>query len=173
VIILRKVVSGGQTGADRAGLIVAREFGLETGGWLPKGCQTAAGPRPDLIEKYGMQEHPSPNYAARTYANAKDSDATIRLAMDFGSRGEICTLNAIKRYHKPWTDIDLAKPRPPVEVAEWLTEHQVGILNVAGNSEKTFSGTFDLCTIYLRSVLSALGLDSRVGNQWDDILEGI
>lgn len=49
-----QIISGGQTGADQAGLAAAKELGLETGGWLPKGCITDEGRRPDLLALYGM-----------------------------------------------------------------------------------------------------------------------
>ena len=155
--MLRKVISGGQTGADQAGLRVGDEFGMEMGGWMPKGFTTLDGPRPDLAEKYNLKEHDHPSYVPRTYRNAKTADGTIRLAGDFTSRGEKCTLNAIRQFKKPHIDVDLKDPRPPSEVADWIKENNIEVLNVAGNAETTFPGTGDLAEEYLSLVMEELG----------------
>lgn len=150
--MLRKVISGGQNGADQAGLRVAKEFQVETGGWIPAGWRTLDGSRPDLGKDYGLVCHSSDSYVPRTYANARDSDGTVRLAADFGSRGEICTLKGIKQYKKKWLDIDLKNPPPPEAMADWLCDHDISVLNVAGNSEQTFAGCGEAAELYLRSV---------------------
>lgn len=99
---LTTVISGGQTGADQAGLVVASRFGLKTGGWMPKGFRTLQGLRPDFGPKYGIKEHTSPEYAPRTEKNVQDSDGTVRLAVNFQTAGEVCTLKAILRHKKPY-----------------------------------------------------------------------
>lgn len=71
------IVSGGQTGADRAGLRAAREMGLRTGGWMPKGFRTEEGADPETAQKYGLQEMPTTGYKERTMANANMGDATV------------------------------------------------------------------------------------------------
>ena len=71
-----KVISGGQTGADQAGLAAAARFGIPTGGWMPRGWKTAAGPDPELGRRFGLREHAG-DYADRTEASARDSEATI------------------------------------------------------------------------------------------------
>lgn len=142
--MLKKVVSGGQTGADISALIVAKKYGLETGGWIPKGFRTQVGPKPIYAELYGLVEHESSSYVPRTYANVKDSDGTLRIAGDLFSAGEIQTLKAIKQYDKPYMDIDVLQGHSwkdlAVRVRLWIEEYNIQILNVAGNSEKTFPG---------------------------------
>jgi hypothetical protein len=65
-----------------------------------------------MLEVYGMKEH-SGGYAARTEANVKDSDGTIRLAKNFKSAGEKCTLRAIKKwFRRPHFDVDASNPGP-------------------------------------------------------------
>jgi len=154
--MLRKIISGGQNGADQAGLRVAKEFQVETGGWIPAAWRTLDGPRPDLGTDYGLICHSSDGYVPRTLANARDSDATVRLAYDFGSKGEICTLNGIKKHKKKYFDIDLSNPPPPEEMANWLCENNISVLNVAGNSESTFAGCGQKAEEYLRSVLQIM-----------------
>ena len=68
------IVSGGQTGADRAGLDFAIENGIPHGGWCPNGRKAIDGP---IDEKYQLEETPSSNYPQRTEWNARDSDATV------------------------------------------------------------------------------------------------
>jgi predicted Rossmann-fold nucleotide-binding protein len=152
---LYKVVSGGQTGADLAGVLVAKHFGLKTGGWMPKGFKNQVGYHPDYATIFGMKEHPDPGYKERTWANARDSDGTVRFAGNFGSPGEICTLNGIRKYDKPYFDVDITDPRPIKEFAEWLEENDIEVLNVAGNAESTFKNAETETAVYLIKFFSA------------------
>lgn len=161
-MMLKKIISGGQTGADQAGLFVAKKFGLQTGGTLPCGCRTLDGPRRDLLELYGMVEHKSDSYVPRTIQNVKEADGTIRLAADFGSPGEICTLKAIEKYKKPYFDVDLTDPPNPQEAADWINANQIVTLNVAGNAERTFRGCFFRSQSFLTQLFFTLGLEMTI-----------
>ena len=140
--MIYKIISGGQYGADQAGLKVAMDLGLQTGGMCPLGWKTKFGPRPQLA-KLGLVEHPtSDNYAIRTAWNVKNSDATVRFAFDFDSAGEVCTYKAIKKYNKPHFDINLedvisGNNLYVIDIANFFDQYNVGILNVAGNCGKT------------------------------------
>ena len=72
--MIKKIISGGQTGADRAALDVAIKLGIRHGGWIPKGRKTEDGP---LSDKYQLQEMPTASYPARTEQNVIDSDGTL------------------------------------------------------------------------------------------------
>jgi len=159
---MMKVISGGQNGADQAGIRAAKACGFETGGWLPQGCKTLDGPRPDLLTEYGMKEHSSSLYPPRTEANVKDSCGTIRFARTFSSAGEKCTLRAIKWFNRPYLNVDINKPIDKQEVLSWLKEHDIKTLNIAGNSEETAPGIGDFVFKYLMGVFSDLknGLDN-------------
>jgi predicted Rossmann-fold nucleotide-binding protein len=74
VTLLKKIISGGQTGVDRAALDVAMRLGIAHGGWIPKGRLTEAGPLPP---HYQLQEMPTTDYDARTEKNVLDSDGTL------------------------------------------------------------------------------------------------
>lgn len=165
---LRKIISGGQTGADEAGLYVGKRFGLPTGGTIPKGFRTLMGPREELGVLYGLIEHESDNYVPRTYQNVRDSDGTVRLAGNFESRGEVCTLKAITRYGKPHFDVDLADPCCTADFVKWLEDAKIETLNVAGNAEQTFKGAFDRSVAYLTEALFDIGLEMILTD--DDIL---
>ena len=160
-MILKKIISGGQTGADQAALVAAKRFGMETGGWMPKGFRTLEGPCPGLAEEFGMREHTQADYKWRTSQNVWNADAALRFAENWASPGEKCTLRAIKGHRRPYLDVNVPKGAPLSEAAQkaslertraWLIEHQVQTLNVAGNSEKTAPGI----GIFVESYLTAL-----------------
>jgi len=131
--VLEKIVSGGQTGADRAALDVALELGLATGGWIPRGRRAEDGPIP---ERYaGLVETPSDAYALRTERNARDSDATLVLSFGTPVGGSALTVDCARRFGKPLLTLDLASCTSEEAVGlvrAWLAETQPATLNVAG-----------------------------------------
>lgn len=133
-LLPERVISGGQTGADQAGLIAARRFGIPTGGWMPKGFLTRRGPAPELAREFRLREHTG-GYADRTEANVRLADGTLRFAATFETLGEKCTLKWLRHHRKPYLDIDRAAPPPIEEVAAWIKRHNVKVLNVTGNVE--------------------------------------
>lgn len=155
------IVSGGQTGADACGLRAGRRLGLKTGGHAPEGWKTLDGPAPWLGTEFGLVEF-GRDYPPRTARNVHRSDATCRLAEDFLSPGERCTLKAITKYGRPYLDISLSRSSGSLRVVhgydpgtgarasgeeqaaqllvDFLRRHKVRILNVAGNSLKTAPG---------------------------------
>jgi hypothetical protein len=153
---LKKIISGGQTGADQGGLIAAALRQIKTGGHAPHGYKTLEGTNYRLKAVFGLEEHPSPSYPPRTDANVKNSDATIRFAVKFNSPGEKCTLRAIRSHKKPYLDIDIENPLSPVEVADWIISNNVEVLNIAGNSEKTYLGMERFVVGFLLKVFDEL-----------------
>ena len=71
---IRKIISGGQTGADQAALDFAIDRGIPHGGWVPKGRKTETGMLP---EKYQLKEMETASYSKRTEQNVIDSDGTF------------------------------------------------------------------------------------------------
>jgi len=149
-----KIISGGQTGADEAGLIAAKKLGLETGGWMPCGFRTLNGKKSYFKDKYNMLEHTSYYYPPRTFLNVKESDGTIRFATNFESSGEKCTLKAIQQYKKPYFDVDLNKQEDQqiINLKSWLKCYSIKTLNVAGNSEQTSPGIQEKVVNFLEKV---------------------
>ncbi len=174
---LVKVISGGQTGADIGGLIAARLHNIPTGGWLPKGCKTQVGNFPQYLTLFNMQEHESPSYADRTFRNVRDSDATIRIAYNFNSPGEKCTFKAINLLQKPHMDIYVDKNNPKILWADvqcmvnFLQEKNVRILNVAGNSNRTWAGMQAYTTQFLSYCFMFMGFDrSKLPSEYNFLL---
>lgn len=121
---LRKIISGGQTGADRTGLECARALGLETGGTAPKGYKTENGPDHSLKD-FGVREALFADYPHRTRLNVLQSDATLWFGT-IGSPGYRCTKNAADEYARPfWVNPTRGEMRCMAEVYE--------VVNVAGN----------------------------------------
>jgi len=149
-----KVISGAQTGADRAALEAAKACGLETGGWMPQDFRAQDGNHPEFEKLYNIQEHRDYRYNGRTRQNVEDSDGTIRFASKWSSPGEKLTLRYIKAFAKPHLDIDISKPPSPAVVVRWLEDNNIKTLNVAGNSEGTSPGIQSFVRDYLEFVFS-------------------
>tara|TARA_Y100000034_G_scaffold43496_3_gene53126 strand:- start:42365 stop:42853 length:489 start_codon:yes stop_codon:yes gene_type:complete len=160
-----KIISGGQTGSDQAGLQAGKALGLETGGWIPKGFKTEKGSQYELQELYNLKEHTSDHYVPRTFANVKDSDGTIRIAKNFNSPGEKCTLKAILQYERPYIDVSMSDPRPISEVVAWLRENKIETLNVAGNRESTAPGIAAFAEEYLMQVIKEIKNEKSVDEE--------
>lgn len=151
---VRRVISGGQTGADQAGLRAAKASGRQTGGFINHGFKTLDGPNPSLAE-YGLVELDSPYYATRTAKNVEESECTLRFATDFNSAGEKCTLNAINKFNRAYMNINPNSPVPVANVLAWLTKEQISVVNVAGNSEQTSPGIGEFVEKYMKQLLAA------------------
>lgn len=142
-----KVISGGQTGVDRAALDRALHWELETGGWMPKNWLAQDGLHPEFQRLYGMQESSSVGYATRTKLNIFHSDATVRYATNWDSAGERLTLQSIRKFQKP--RFDIYNEDDVVKCVEWIKLHSFKVINFAGNSENTSPGIYrKACQIF-------------------------
>lgn len=131
--MIRKIVSGGQTGADRAALDVASGLGIPYGGWVPEGRLAEDGEipasYPDLVEA------PDADPSTRTVLNVRDSDATLILSHGDLYGGSELTASTASQAGKPWLHVDLARLSVPEAVREttrWLEATRPATLNVAG-----------------------------------------
>jgi predicted Rossmann fold nucleotide-binding protein DprA/Smf involved in DNA uptake len=148
---LEKIISGGQTGVDRAALDVAMELGILCGGWCPKGRRAEDGRIPD---SYPLQEASSPDYPFRTRLNVEDSDGTLILSGGSSQGGTALTLKLARKLNKPFLLVDLARNPEPSEVRHWVQKNQIRILNVAGPREGESAGIFEKASAFLREVLT-------------------
>jgi hypothetical protein len=153
---LKRVISGGQTGADRAALAAAKAAGIATGGWMPRGFRAQDGPQPEFAALYGIREHTSDRYPPRTTLNVKESDATLRFATVWDSPGEVLTRGMCSRYGKPQLEVTPGGKLTPADVAEWLVRNNVRVLNVAGNTERTSPGIEAFVCDFLAEVFRLL-----------------
>lgn len=145
-----KVVSGGQTGVDRAALDVALELGIPCGGWCPKGRRAEDGP---IAARYPLRETDSTEYPVRTERNVKDSDGTLILNLGPLEGGTALTLKFARTYNKPHLVLDLSEPGDPAFVREWLRNEKVCVLNVAGPPESARPGIYAKALEFLKTML--------------------
>jgi hypothetical protein len=136
--MLRRVISGGQTGVDQAAWRAARSAGLETGGQMPRGFATEDGPRPDFASSYGATANESDDAADRTVANAAVADATLILLDGSPGPGTALTIETCRRLNRIHRVVTLADD--PADVALWIMEQGGATLNVAGDRESTAPG---------------------------------
>lgn len=136
---LKKIVSGAQTGADQGGLSAAIRLGLDCGGYIPHGRRTYIGPLPiEMFELWKLTEHSSAGYPPRTEANVKLGDGTVLFGYT-DSPGCRLTIKLCKKYNRPY----LINPETPEEFNQWILDHNIATLNVAGNREETNIGIKD------------------------------
>lgn len=127
-----KIVSGAQTGVDRAALDAAMEAGILTGGWCPEGRKAEDGVIPDL---YRVEVLPGANYRQRTRRNVIDSDATVIVYFGFLSGGTQQTVVFCINEKKPYLLIDaqeLSIGRAALRIRQFIENRAITVLNVAG-----------------------------------------
>lgn len=148
-----KVISGGQTGVDRAALDAALERGLPCGGFCPRGRRAEDGRIPD---RYPLVERANPSYAARTWANVRAADVTLVLAPQPLSGGTRLSIEACQRLGKPFLVVDPADPEALARAKAWLCERRVAVLNVAGPRESQRPGIYACALAFLRALFASL-----------------
>lgn len=130
--MISKIVSGGQTGADRAALDVTLKYGFPHGGWCPKGRMAEDGP---IRSAYVLAESKSKNYLQRTEWNARDTDGTVVFTMKSAvTGGSKRTIDFAKKHTKPWLHLYPEMDEDPVEaLLRFVERHRIQTLNVAGS----------------------------------------
>ena len=151
-----RIVSGGQTGADRAALDFAIEYGYPHGGWAPRGREAEDGRIPP---KYQLTELPDGGYRQRTRRNVEDSDGTLIVNMGELDGGTLATRIFAEKAGKPYYVAqvdDEATDEMAASVLAWLRAHHIKTLNVAGPRESKRPGIYQQTTALLQAVDKAL-----------------
>lgn len=151
---MAKIISGGQTGVDRAALDAAGALGLPRGGWCPRGRRAEDGAIPPA---YPLCETASSDYVSRTRRNVREADATLILCRGDLSGGSGLTAALARRLGKPVLVVDLAGAGGTRRVRAWVRRHRVEVLNVAGPRESKCPGIQRQATRFLLRVLQGLG----------------
>jgi hypothetical protein len=146
------IVSGGQTGVDRAALDVAIAIGIGHGGWCPAGRLSEDGTVPS---RYDMQETDSREYPVRTEQNVIDSDATLILYEGRLKGGTLLTRRICVRLGKPFLVVRIDRDDAS-ETRQWLAQWQPATLNVAGPRESTSPGIFHRSMSFLLKILETV-----------------
>jgi hypothetical protein len=145
-----KILSGGQTGVDRAALDIALERGLPCGGWCPQGRRAEDGP---IAPRYPLDETPTRNYTERTQRNVRDSDGTLVLTRGSLQGGTALTVRLARRMKKPCLVLDLEQPPDVANVRQWAELNGVKVLNVAGPRASERPGIAVQAGRFLRELL--------------------
>jgi hypothetical protein len=149
---IRCIVSGGQTGVDRAALDVALGLGLPCGGWCPKGRKAEDGPIP---RRYPLFETPTAAYRQRTEWNVRDTDGTLVLCWGRATGGTALTIRLARRRRRPLLVLDLTLDPSPSRVRDWVRDRRIRVLNVAGPRESKSAGVHRRAVRFLRAVLTS------------------
>jgi predicted Rossmann-fold nucleotide-binding protein len=135
---LKKIVTGGQTGVDRAVLDVALELGIAVGGFCPRGRLAEDGV---ISQRYPLEETPSAEYSERTEWNVRHSDATLVLTPEAPTGGTLLTVEWAERLKRPVLVVE-PESQQREKVIAWLTHHRPGVLNIAGPRESIAPGIY-------------------------------
>lgn len=148
------IVSGGQTGVDRAALDAARALGYPCGGWCPAGRRAEDGP---IDGGYPLRETPARAYLQRTVRNVRDADASLIVHLGKIRGGTSYTAALARRLHKPLRVVDLSVGCDDPELVVWLTRFaEQGLLNVAGPRESQAPGIYRQSRAWLERLLILL-----------------
>lgn len=128
-LMIKRLISGGQTGVDRAALDVALALGIPCGGWCPKGRRSEDGVIPD---RYPLTETKTERYESRTELNVRDSDGTLVLNIGVLEGGTAYTVSMAEKHNKPCLVTDLDAPADISRIVSWIVDNHICILNVAG-----------------------------------------
>jgi len=151
--MIERIISGGQTGADRAALDVAIELGIPHGGWIPKGRKTEEG---RLSDEYHLLEATSTDYAQRTELNIVDSDATLIMSYGPLTEGSALTQELARKHRRPCLHIDLGEMSDSnaAEIINmWIDTRQIKILNVAGPRASSDPKIYEATRRVLKAVI--------------------
>ena len=155
-----RIISGAQTGVDRAALDAALAAGIDCGGWCPRGRRAEDG---RIATRYPVTETKSGDYAKRTRANVLDSEATLIILNDPAGRitgGTRLTVNLAEKAGRPLlivntatgTAIDLTA----AQIIGWIAQNRISVLNVAGPRESGSPGVYESALDLMGRVLAGL-----------------
>jgi hypothetical protein len=149
-----KIISGGQTGVDRAALDVALKHGIDCGGWCPPGRLDEVGRIPD---PYPVRELEHGGFTERTLQNVKDSDGTVIIYLAKLSGGTEQTVRFGEKQQRPYQLIDASKVSAEKAgrlIADFVRTHGINVLNVAGSRQSEWSGGYEYAFRALEIFLS-------------------
>lgn len=155
-----RIISGGQTGVDRAALDAALALDVPCGGWCPAGRRAEDG---RIANRYPLKETASGDYAERTKANIRDSDATLLIGFgrfEATSPGTHLTAEVAEKWGRPVFVARLTAKNGGYacisEIRSWIGEHGISVLNIAGPRESEAPGVYAAAHDLVLNLLTAL-----------------
>lgn len=152
MIRILKIISGGQSGVDRAALDFAMKNGIPCGGWCPKDRKAEDGL---ISEKYPLKEAPDSLYETRTKLNVQDRDGTLILFFQRMDEGTLLTFDQAQHIEKPVLTIDLFEggEEDLQKVRSWMNFNYLEIINIAGPRESNNTGIYERAMLFLNKLL--------------------
>ena len=169
--MIKKIISGGQTGADRGALDAAIQMGIAHGGWVPKGRVAEDGP---ISEIYQLQQMSTDSYPKRTEQNVMDSDGTLIISHGKLTGGSAYTRKMAMKHGKPWFHADMNKLptfHAAMIVEEWISKNQIEILNVAGSRASRDPFIYGLVTVIIELVVTLVTANKDKHEPSNDLRE--
>ena len=171
--MIKKIVSGGQTGVDRAALDAAIKFNIPHSGWCPKGRLAEDG---EIAAKYLLHETASSDYSERTKLNIKDSDGTLILVNETPikvSDGTLLTIDEATNTNKPLLIINLSQPLDINSFMVWIKKNNIQTLNIAGPRESQSQGIYQTSFKFFEIVFPLLSHQDNYAASCFDTKESI
>ncbi|BBM83492.1 putative molybdenum carrier protein [Candidatus Uabimicrobium amorphum] len=145
--MIQKIISGGQTGADRGGLDAAIKLNIDHGGWCPKGRRAEDG---SISSRYHLKETAGRDYRIRTEKNVVDADLTLVFTPGKATGGSLQTIQYARKHNKNCYHFDILCPKSEnMHLLHSLLVNFDGILNIAGSRESKFAGI----RVYVENIL--------------------
>lgn len=153
--MIEKIISGGQTGVDRAALDVAMELGVRCGGWCPAGRHADDGPIP---ARYPLQETADIDHTVRTESNVRHSDATLIVYRGDLHGGTAYAVEMARHLGRPVLAIDVEEPPDIEKITDWLRSAQVRTLHIGGPRESSRAGIYNQARSLITRIITAARL---------------
>lgn len=154
--MIERIVSGGQTGVDRAALDLALEKGIPCGGWCPAGRHADDGVIP---ERYPLRETAEMDHTIRTEHNVRDSDGTLMLYRGSLQGGTAYAVLMARHLNRPVLAVNLDDSFDVDAVAAWIRNNRIRVLHVGGQRESSCPGIYQAAKRTLEALLDRLGQD--------------
>lgn len=146
---VEQIISGGQSGVDRAALDFALQNNISCGGWCPEGRMAEDGIIPS---KYPLKETNSDEVSVRTYKNIEWADGTLIIHSTQIDQGTQTTIDDSIQLKKPYFIIDLNETINTIAFSNWIDSNKIRILNIAGPRESNSKGIYVLAYKFLESI---------------------
>lgn len=152
-MMIEKIVSGGQTGVDRAALDVALARGIDCGGWCPAGRLADDGVIP---QRYPLRETLDMDHTVRTEHNVRDSDGTLMFYRGALQGGTAYAVLMARQLGRPVMAVDMDAPFDVAAIAAWIVGHDIRVLHIGGQRESSNPGSYQAARRRIEELLDRL-----------------
>ncbi len=147
--MLKKIISGGQTGVDRAALDVAITLGLDCGGWCPAGRNADDGP---IDSRYPLQETNDMDHTVRTGYNVTESDGTLALFRGELQGGTAYAVEMARHLGKPILAVNLDETPDIETICHWINDNNIETLHIGGQREASSPGIYQMACDFIKQL---------------------